>query len=96
MGMFDSLYVPCGNCGTSVKFESKAGECTLAKYDIYDCPPAVAGDLIGQSCGCKCGAIIQLRGAVTLTHETLAATGVARAMEYRDAGSATESPEPRG
>lgn len=76
MGLFDSLYVPCGNCGKPVEFQSKAGECTMAKYDIYDCPPAIAGDLIGQACGCTCGAIIQLQGSVSLRYETRAAATV--------------------
>lgn len=80
MGMFDSLYVPCGNCGKSVEFQSKAGECICATYTIFDCPPAIAGDLIGQSRGCKCGAIIQVLGSVSLRYET------------RDAPQSRESP----
>lgn len=68
MGMFDSMYVKC-KCGREVEFQSKAGDCGLHKYTIDDCPAAIAGDLIGQSCGCKCGKIVQLRGHVTLLAE---------------------------
>lgn len=69
MGMFDSLYIECRNCQRQVEFQSKAGACVCADYSLEDCPPNVAGDLIGQSETCKCGSVITLRGAVVLLAE---------------------------
>jgi hypothetical protein len=66
MGMFDSLYVPCGFCGKSLEFQSKAGECALRDYTLPDVPPAVAGDLIGESKTCTCGAKTVLEGKIIL------------------------------
>lgn len=69
MGMFDSLYVPCA-CGEEVEFQSKAGDCALERYTLSNCPPRIAGDLIGQSQTCRCGkSEIILRGAVVLVPE---------------------------
>lgn len=68
MGMYDSVYVEC-KCGKQVEFQSKAGDCTLASYQVDDCPLAIAGDLIGQSKLCECGAKIIMRGAVYLIPE---------------------------
>jgi hypothetical protein len=68
MGMFDSLYVDC-SCGKKVEFQSKAGDCTLARYTISDCPDAIAGDLIDKTEWCNCGKSLTLRGAVVLLVE---------------------------
>jgi hypothetical protein len=68
MGMFDSLYVDC-TCGKQVEFQSKSGECSLARYTIHDCPPAVAGDLIDRVEQCACGKRLTLRGAVVILVE---------------------------
>jgi hypothetical protein len=69
VGMFDSLYVGCPKCGGSIEFQSKAGDCVLAEYTLADCPPEVAGDLIGQFSTCRCGHTVTLRGAVVLIPE---------------------------
>jgi hypothetical protein len=68
MGMFDSLYVDC-TCGKQVEFQSKSGECSLARYTVDNCPHAIAADLIGQWRYCDCGNVLTLRGAVTLLVE---------------------------
>jgi hypothetical protein len=63
MGMFDSVYTTCKNCGTQVEFQSKAGECRLASYHLSQSlvPVGIAVDLDGKSVTCKCGAVITLR-----------------------------------
>lgn len=33
MGMFDSLYTDCPNCGEELEFQSKSGECFLTSYN---------------------------------------------------------------
>lgn len=69
MGMFDSLYVKCRECGSAVEFQSKAGDCMLHSYSTLTVPGNVAGDLLGQAETCKCGNRITLRGSVTLFDE---------------------------
>jgi hypothetical protein len=44
MGMFDSLYVDCPNCGTTVEFQSKAGNCSCEDFNITNVPPEIALD----------------------------------------------------
>lgn len=68
MGMFDSLYVNCP-CGKKVEFQSKAGDCHCDNFTLFDCPPAIAGDLIGQSEHCECGRTVTLRGKVLMEAE---------------------------
>ena len=53
MGMFDELVVHCPLCGEIITFQSKAGECILATYDIQDIPPRIAGDLDGKYEHCE-------------------------------------------
>ena len=45
MGMFDRVYVLCPKCGTGIEFQSKAGDCLLIAYTLYDAPPEILGDL---------------------------------------------------
>lgn len=67
--MFDSLYVECPKCHKQIEFQSKAGRCHLDQYTLANCPPAVAGDLIGETARCECGHEVTLRGSVTLMAE---------------------------
>lgn len=69
MGMYDSVRVVCPNCESSLEFQSKAGECRLKEYELDNVPPSIAGDLIGESVYCRCGALVTLRGCVTLFRE---------------------------
>lgn len=69
MGMFDSLYVECSKCHEQIEFQSKAGACRLDSYNLSDCPPAIAGDLINTRRQCPCGHSVTLRGAVVLLAE---------------------------
>jgi hypothetical protein len=68
MGMFDSLYVQC-ECGKDIEFQSKSGDCSLNAYNLCNCPPSIAGDLINQTESCECGRSVTLRGAVVLLPE---------------------------
>ena len=45
MGMFDSLMVPCPQCGEDIEYQSKAGECVLTRFDINDVPACIADDV---------------------------------------------------
>lgn len=41
MGMFDTVWVKCPNCGEENNFQSKSGECILGNYDLEDAPDDV-------------------------------------------------------
>ena len=57
MGMFDSVMVPCPNCGTTNEFQSKGGDCVLATYSLEDAPFNVLGDVNRWPVSCRrCGA----------------------------------------
>lgn len=69
MGCFDSLYLPCeeNDCHGKAELQSKAGECSMAEYTLLDCPPNIAGDLIGKTGQCNvCGRSIRLAGRLFL------------------------------
>ena len=59
--MFDSVIIKCPNCSEYVEFQSKAGDCTLSRYNLHDAPPAILGDLSNESQICKCGRVITIR-----------------------------------
>lgn len=45
MGCFDTVLVPCPDCGTREQFQSKSGDCTLASYDLESAPADVLLDV---------------------------------------------------
>ena len=56
MGMFDSVMVPCPNCGTTNEFQSKGGDCVLATYSLEDAPFNVLSDVNRWPVSCRrCG-----------------------------------------
>lgn len=60
MGMFDSVYVFCPNCGDEVEFQSKAGECVTEEYYLHNMPAEIAKDICGDSLVCSCGKLLTL------------------------------------
>jgi hypothetical protein len=44
MGMFDSLYVDCPQCGKPIEFQSKVGDCACDDFDITNVPAEIALD----------------------------------------------------
>ena len=57
MGCYDSVIVRC-ECGGSVEFQSKAGDCSLKQYYPDEVPPEIAADIMGdvefcEDCGCS-------------------------------------------
>lgn len=52
MGMFDSVYVHCPECGETNELQSKSGECSLHTYLLNDAPLDVMVG-IDQSNYCK-------------------------------------------
>lgn len=62
MGCFDTLSVVCPCCNNSVEFQTKAGDCNLETYSIYNAPPIIAGALDGETKTCdNCGAELTIK-----------------------------------
>lgn len=55
MGMFDSVYLKCPECGSQVELQSKAGECLLINYSRDNVPLNIAEDLDGRIVTCTNG-----------------------------------------
>lgn len=45
MGLFDSVLVPCPECGTKTEAQSKSGDCLLGWYELEDAPADVLLDV---------------------------------------------------
>ena len=59
MGMYDSVMIEC-ECGREVEFQSKAGDCTCARYNIMNVPHEIAGALSGEYETCECGKVLTI------------------------------------
>ena len=65
MGMYDTVHVNCPKCFEPDSTQSKAGDCRLYDYTLYDAPPAVLGDTAGEEftckkCGCRYKVVVQM------------------------------------
>jgi predicted nucleic acid-binding Zn ribbon protein len=69
MGMFDSVMVPCPECGTKSEFQSKSGDCLLSVYELDNCPPDVMQNVNRHSPNTceKCGTVYAVKVTVTGT-----------------------------
>lgn len=43
--MYDTVLVPCPDCGEIEQFQSKSGECLLDEYPLDECPQDVLLDV---------------------------------------------------
>lgn len=60
MGLFDSVMVPCPNCGSKLEFQSKSGDCIMATYELKDTPADVLMDVMRHGPRtCDCGTIFE-------------------------------------
>ena len=57
MGMYDEVEARCPSCGDGVVvFQSKAGECTLQRYNSENVPFGIAESIDGDCEDCpRCG-----------------------------------------
>jgi NMD protein affecting ribosome stability and mRNA decay len=61
MGLFDRVMGRCPSCGEPMEFQSKAGDCILAEFDIVSVPAEVAKDMHGKGWQCnRCGKVVYL------------------------------------
>jgi predicted RNA-binding Zn-ribbon protein involved in translation (DUF1610 family) len=80
MGMYDTVRVPCPQCGERAEFQSKGGDCKLETYTLEDAPDDVLLDANRHSpmrCE-KCGALfgIEIGGLPERKIRTLTARPV--------------------
>lgn len=45
MGVYDTVMVPCPQCGTREEFQSKSGRCMLETFSLDDAPDEVLLDV---------------------------------------------------
>jgi hypothetical protein len=66
--MYDTVLVPCPNCGTTAEFQSKGGACILAEYTLNTAPKDVLSDINRHSpytCE-ECGTIGEVKDKVSV------------------------------
>ena len=63
MGVYDTVRFSCPICGKDFDLQSKAGDCELKLYRMYDAPQRVLTDLVGESHTCtQCSTPLTIRG----------------------------------
>ncbi len=61
MGMYDTVWVECPNCGEENGFQSKSGDCILRDYTLEDCPDDVMENVNRHSPNtCDCGCVFEV------------------------------------
>jgi hypothetical protein len=60
MGLFDSIFVICPQCGGRIEFQSKAGACQMSGFTSDRVPASIADDLNGSIRHCKYGHAVRL------------------------------------
>lgn len=57
MGCYNEVKVSCPDCGESLFFQSKYGDCSMKTYSINHVPAddlqGIMGDTVMCSCGCE-------------------------------------------
>ncbi len=78
MGLFDSVWVECPNCGTTNEFQSKGSEdCYLRSFTLSNAPEDVLSDVNRHS-------PISCRKCSTTYEVALTVTGVAQLVGERE------------
>jgi len=88
MGMFDSLYVNCPECGKELEFQSKSGECALSAYTEKDLEAFVAIGMDGDIVRCKyCKSRIQLECDISITKVKIKLINKGKRIKYDYGGN---------
>jgi len=72
MGMFDSVFIKCPECGDTSEIQSKAGACMLHEYNLSNAPMSILGDIDGEGLKCQCGYVIKVVAMANVVHNTTA------------------------
>lgn len=71
MGCFDTVIVPCPECGNDVECQSKGGSCSLQVFSLHDAPLDVMSDVNRHAphlCT-KCGHTFSVSGKHARLHK---------------------------
>lgn len=70
MGCYDTVMVPCPDCGVKEEFQTKSGDCCLWVYEIEDAPEDVlAGVNRHAPYACqKCGTLFYVKMLAVPAH----------------------------
>jgi hypothetical protein len=61
MGCFDTVMVPCPDCGLEEGFQSKSGICHLEVWSLKECPSDILVDVNRHSPHyCKCESLFEV------------------------------------
>lgn len=61
MGVFDTVIVPCPECGKKKEFQSKSRECFLQVVELDECPVDILADVNRHSpYTCDCGTVFKV------------------------------------
>lgn len=67
MGMYDSVYFTCPDCGGTVEAQSKVGDCRLYQFGSNSVPPDIAVDIDGTTVWCdKCNQSYTVRADIRI------------------------------
>lgn len=59
--MYDTVLVPCPECGKKKEFQSKSGECSLIVVELNECPVDILADVNRHSpYTCDCGTVFEV------------------------------------
>jgi predicted RNA-binding Zn-ribbon protein involved in translation (DUF1610 family) len=65
VGMFDSVFAKCPDCGEMVEFQTKVGPCMLARYSSDSVPASIAAGVNGDIEDCdSCGTKVKLHANI--------------------------------
>jgi len=64
MGIFDSVYVTCPDCGKEHEIQSKAGDPYLNRFTLDTAPAVVLADINGAAVSCDCGETLTVFSSV--------------------------------
>lgn len=74
MGLFDTVIVPCPDCGKPYEAQSKGGSCSLFTYELEDAPEDVLSDINRHAPFCcrGCGAVFKVKVKTEVSVQRLA------------------------
>ncbi len=60
MGLYDSLFIDCPECGKELEFQSKEGDCNMLRCTSYNILSRCVPWFVGRDLHCTCGAWVEL------------------------------------
>ena len=62
MGVYDTVFVPCPDCGEVYPAQSKSGDCLLQDFELNEAPHDVMADVNRHApFTCECGCVFEVK-----------------------------------